>query len=36
MLYCPAARLRYLYIGTGLAGLMAAAHILPRLAPWMA
>lgn len=30
-----AARLRYLYILSGVGSLLAAAHLLPRLAPWM-
>ena len=29
------ARARYTYIFAGVAGLMAAAYIVPRLAPWM-
>jgi hypothetical protein len=31
-----AARMRYLYILSGVGGLLAAAHLLPRLAPWLA
>lgn len=30
------ARMRYLYVLSGVAGLAAAANLLPRLAPWMA
>lgn len=31
-----AARARYLYVAAGAAGILAAANLLPRLAPWMA
>ena len=34
--FLSAARGRYLYVVSGVAGVAAAAHLLPRLAPWMA
>ncbi|KAL4423402.1 hypothetical protein ABPG77_009980 [Micractinium sp. CCAP 211/92] len=34
--FLSAARARYLYVAAGAAGIVAAANLLPRLAPWMA
>lgn len=33
--FFSAARARYLYVAAGVAGLVAAAYIVPRLAPWL-
>ncbi|PRW51133.1 Glutathione S-transferase theta-2B [Chlorella sorokiniana] len=33
--FFSAARMRYLYVLSGVAGLAAAANLLPRLAPWL-
>ncbi|KAL4443288.1 hypothetical protein ABPG75_011025 [Micractinium tetrahymenae] len=34
--FLSAARARYLYVAAGVAGILAAANLLPRLTPWMA